>query len=91
MYVIKHSETFQCTHVNSCHPAGVKKGFVIGEALRLLRTNTPKEVKNERKEALQQKLRSWKKFPPFVTQFQPSFRNVRNILMDKWHVMQNQP
>ena len=38
----KPTETFQYTHFNSCHPAGVKKGFVKGEALRFLRTNSSK-------------------------------------------------
>ena len=38
----KPTETFQYTNYNSCHPAGVKKGFVKGEALRLLRTNSSK-------------------------------------------------
>ena len=32
---------------NSCHPAGVKKGFVKGEALRLLRTNCSKAMFEE--------------------------------------------
>ena len=32
--------TFQYTHFSSCHPPGVKKGFIKGEALRLLRTNS---------------------------------------------------
>ena len=36
------TETFYYTNYNSCHPAGVKKGFVKGEALRLLRTNSSK-------------------------------------------------
>ena len=27
-------------HFSSCHPSGVKKGFIKGEALRLLRTNS---------------------------------------------------
>ena len=41
----KPTKIFQCTHLNSCHPAGVKKGFVQGEALRLLRTKTlPKKL-----------------------------------------------
>ena len=31
----KPTETFQYTHFKSCHPAGVKKGFVKGEVLRL--------------------------------------------------------
>ena len=38
----KPTETFQYTHFSSCHPTGVKRGFVKGEALRLLRTNSSK-------------------------------------------------
>ena len=33
------SETFQYTNFYSCHPPGVT-GFIVGEALRLLRTNS---------------------------------------------------
>lgn len=36
----KPTETFQYTHFSSCHPLGVKKGFIKGEAIRLLRTNS---------------------------------------------------
>ena len=36
----KPTETFQYTHFDSCHPPGVRKGFIKGEALRLLRTNS---------------------------------------------------
>ena len=36
----KPTEKFQYTHFKSCHPPGVKKGFVKGEAIRLLRTNS---------------------------------------------------
>lgn len=32
----KPTETFQYAHFTSCHPLGVKKGFVKGEAKRLL-------------------------------------------------------
>ena len=39
----KPTETFQYIHFSSCHPLSVKKGFVKGEALRLLRTNSVKE------------------------------------------------
>ena len=35
----KPTETFQYTFFTSCHPQGVKKGFVKGETLRLLRLN----------------------------------------------------
>ena len=34
----KPTETFQYTHYSSCHPAGVRKGLIKGEALTLLRT-----------------------------------------------------
>ena len=43
----KPTETFQYTNYNSCHPAGVKKGFVKGEALRLPRTNSSKVMFEE--------------------------------------------
>ena len=36
------TETFQYTHFQSCHPFNVKKGFIKGEALRLL-TNSVKD------------------------------------------------
>ena len=36
----KPTETFQYTNFYSCHPPGVKKCFIKGEALRLLRTNS---------------------------------------------------
>ena len=38
----KPTETFQCTHFSTCHQPGVKRGFIKGEALRLLRTNSSK-------------------------------------------------
>ena len=40
----KSTETFQDTHFPTCHPPEVKKGFIIGEALRLLRTNSSKNI-----------------------------------------------
>ena len=43
----KPTETFQYTHFSSCHPPGVKKGFVKGEALRLLHTNSSKTTFEE--------------------------------------------
>ena len=40
----KPTENFQKTHFKSSHPApSVKKGFIKGEALRLLRTCSSKE------------------------------------------------
>ena len=40
----KPTETFQHTFFTTCHPPGVKKGFVKGEALRLLGTNSSKKT-----------------------------------------------
>ena len=42
----KPTETFH-THFTSCHPPGVKRGFIKGEAIRLLRTNSSKTTFGE--------------------------------------------
>ena len=31
------------------------------------------------------------KIMPFVTQYNPSVPNLKNILMSKWHLIENQP
>ena len=36
----KPTETFQYTELTTCHPPGVKRGFMKGEALRFHRTNS---------------------------------------------------
>ena len=45
----KPTETFQYMHFSSCHPFSVKKGFIKGEALHLLRKNLVKEIFELRK------------------------------------------
>ena len=45
------------THSTCCHPLGVKKGFIKGEALPLLRTNSSKEDFQNRLEEFQKHLR----------------------------------
>ena len=107
--------------ITSCHPPGVKKGFIKGEALRLLRTNSSRlnfedniakfkrnliergypemliqetlsEVKFEnRNAALTQKPKENKRILPFVTQYQPSVPNLKQILMKNWHLIEQQP
>ena len=37
---INKTETFQYIHYTSCQPPDVKRGFIKGEAIRLLRTNS---------------------------------------------------
>ena len=50
------------------------------------------EVKFEgRKDALTQTQNAHKRILPFVTQFHPSLPCLKNILMEKWHLIQNQP
>ena len=109
-------------HLYSCHPPGVTKGFIKGEALRLLRTNSSEitfeenmrdfstRLKNrdyaaatvekhlsevifaDWKKALEQRNKNArKKILPFVTQYHPALPNLKNILMGKWHLIQNQP
>ena len=118
----KPTETFQYTHYSSCHPPGVKKGFIKGEALRLLRTNSSKilfeervktfkqhllqrgyppnviqktlsEVKFENRKLalLQRKNKENKRILPFVTQYQPSVPNLKQILTREWHLIESQP
>ena len=52
----KPTETFQYTHFSSCHPFNSKKGFIKGEALRLLRTNSAKENFETYKREFEQRL-----------------------------------
>ena len=117
----KPTETFQYTRFDSCYPPGVRKGFIKGEALRLLRTNSSKakfdehialfkqrlqhrgypdnllnmtlsEVNfSQRMSALQNKQKTRTRILPFVTEYLPSMPDLQHILMNKWHLIQNQP
>ena len=117
----KQTETFQYTNFYSCHPPGVKKGFIKGEALRLLRTNSSHSMFNKNMQSFKTRLKNRgypneflekhlfevnfkdrkrshenkhnstkKKILPFVTQYHPALPNLKNILMGKWHLIQNQ-
>ncbi|XP_068704894.1 uncharacterized protein [Montipora foliosa] len=54
----KPTETFQYTHFNSCHSPRVKNGFIKGEAMRLLRTNSSKTTCEETLVKFKQRLRT---------------------------------
>ena len=119
---LKATETFQYTNFYSCHPPGVTKGFIKGDALRLLRTNSSQftfeenmrnlkprlqnrdysarivekhlsEIKlSDREMSLAQKNKAApKKIMPFVTQYHPALPNLKDTLMGKWHLVENQP
>ena len=118
----KPTETFQYTNFYSCHPPGITKGFIKGEALRLPRTNSSQftfeenlsnfqtrlknrdyparfvekhlsEIKfSDRNTALAQKKKTaQKKILPFVAQYHPALPNLKDTLMGKWHLIENQP
>ena len=55
----KPTETFQYRHFDSCHPPGVRKGFIKGEALRLLRTNSSKARFDQHIPLFKQPAGSW--------------------------------
>ena len=52
----KSTETFQFTHFTFYHPPGVKYGFIKGEAMRLLRTNSSKKTFEEGRLKFKQRL-----------------------------------
>ena len=118
----KTTETFKYKNFYSCHPPGVTKGFIKGEALRLLRKNSSRisfeenmsnfktrlqnrgyptrivekhlsEIKfSDREMSLAQKNKTArKKILPFVTQYHMALSNLKDTLMGKWHLIDNQP
>ena len=112
---------FQYTHFTSCHPPSMKNGFVKGEALRILRTNSSKDTFEEnisqfkrhlrdrgyprnlvekllseinftrRYSVLKGKNKTQKDILLFVTQYRPTVSNLKQALLTKWHLIQNQP
>ena len=81
----KPTESFQYTNYNSCHPAGVKKGFVKGEALRLLRKNSSKVVFEENMKNFKTRLAS-RGYPSNLVDKIPSgvnFAERKNTLTQK--------
>ena len=46
---------------------------------------------SERMSALQNKQKARKRILPFVTEYRPSVPCLKNILMSKWHLIENQP
>ena len=63
----KPTETFQYTHFNSWHPPGAKNGFIKGEAMRLLRTNSSKTTFEESLVKFKQHLRT-RGYPKTITE-----------------------
>lgn len=71
------TETFQYTHFSSFHPQGFKKGFIKGEALGLLRTNSSKTKFEEKIENFKANLLMIG-YPKALINTNPSEINVKN-------------
>ena len=83
----KATETFQYTHFSSCHPPGVKRGFIKGEALRLLRTNSTKATFEEKIRHFESRLieRGYPKNLVQRTLSEVIFENRKQALQQKPH------
>ena len=57
----------------------------------LIRKITSEVTFTERKSALQKNNEVRKKILPLVTTYHPSLQNLKNILMSKWHLIEDQP
>ena len=65
--------------------------LVRGYPKRLIETLLSDVKFTERESALRKKNENRKELLPLITQHQPSVLNLKNVLMEKWHLIQNQP
>ena len=81
----KQTETFQYTNFYSCHPPGVKKGFIKGEALRLLRTNSSHSTFNKNMQSFKTRLKNRGYLNAFLEKhlFQVNFKDRKRSLENK--------
>ena len=101
----KPTETFQYTHFSFCNPQRVRKGLTKGKSLRLLKTNSSakslyENIYNFKKPLRAEKITSEVKFTEQKSALQKNnevrkkilpLPNLKNILMSKWHLIQNKP
>ena len=71
----KQMETFLHTHFTSCHPLNGKKGFVKGEALRILPKNSS-EITFEENNSNFKKNAWWRRLPTLFDR-KPTIRNKK--------------
>ena len=70
----KQTETFLHTHFTSCHPPNVKKEFVKGEALRILRKNSSETTFEENNSNFFKKKLDGRRLPTIYDR-KPTIRN----------------
>ena len=72
-------------------PTTSKNAFPLEVTLTISEKITSEVKFTERKSALQKNNEVQKKILPFVTTYHPALQNLKNILMSKWHLIQDQP
>ena len=85
----KPTETFQYTHFSSCHVPGVAKGFIRGEALRLLRTNSSRTLFEENISNFKSRLRDYPDDLAVKTLTEVKFTERKSALQEKQKVRHN--
>ena len=87
----KPTETFQYTHFSSCHAPGVAKGFIKGEALRPLGTDSSKALFEENINNFKSRLsdRGYPKNVVEKTLIEVKFEERKYALQEKQKVRKN--
>ena len=85
----KPTETFQYTHFSSCHAPGVAKGFIKGEALRPLRTNSSRALFEENINNFKSRLRDYPDDLVVKTLTEVKFTERKSALQEKQKVRHN--
>ena len=58
---------------------------------KLIDKNQSEVKHHERRSALQNKTKTHKKILPLETEYRPSVPSPKNIILNKWHLIENQP
>ena len=75
-------------HIKNFEIRLTSRGYPVG----LVKTELSEVKFTDRKSALKQKNKAaCKRILPFVTQYHPALPRLKSILMEKWHLIQNQP
>ena len=91
----KHSDYWKQTLLKqrSMKVSRILKSRLIarGHPQEMIQTTLSEVNFAKRQSALQQEKKTRKQILPFVTTYHPSVRNLKNILMQNWNLIQNQP
>ena len=82
---------FQARKANSWWRSTSSRLITRGYPHEMIQTTLSEVNFAKRQSALQQKKKTRKQILPLVTTYHPSVRNLKNILMQNWNLIQNQP